>query len=244
MKQSELCNLAAAVARPRRRAGRWPGSWLPRATISSMPSRSATATRRRSCSNDPADGIVNARDGNGDTALIIAITGATRNGPDSCSTRAPTPILAGKGGDTPLIAAARVGFEEAVEWLLGLGAKVDATNRMGETPLIIAVQQRQMPIVRDSARRMAPIPTRRIQPRAIRRAIMPRATTRSREILQLIEAKKPKAAPPPLGQLRRATDRPAPTAAARRGARNRSSSALRRAGASGRCAASRMIAAS
>ena len=48
-----------------------------------------------------------------------------------------------QGGDTPLIAAARIGFEEAAEWLLGLGAKVDAANRMGETPLIIAVQQRQ-----------------------------------------------------------------------------------------------------
>jgi ankyrin repeat protein len=31
------------------------------------------------------------------------------------------PNLGGKGGDTPLIAAARVGFEDAAEWLLGRG---------------------------------------------------------------------------------------------------------------------------
>ena len=29
-----------------------------------------------------------------------------------------------------------------------MGAKVDGANRMGETPLIVAVQQRQTPIVR------------------------------------------------------------------------------------------------
>jgi ankyrin repeat protein len=46
-----------------------------------------------------------------------------------------------------MIAAARVGFGEALPWLVGLGAKVDATNRAGETALIVAVQQRNAPIV-------------------------------------------------------------------------------------------------
>src|SRR6476469_5181404 len=50
-------------------------------------------------------------------------------------------------GDTPLIAASRIGFEQGVEWLLESGAKVDLTNRMGETALIVAVQQRQVPVV-------------------------------------------------------------------------------------------------
>ena len=58
------------------------------------------------------------------------------------------PNLAGAGGDTPLIEAARLGFDDAAEWLIELHAKVDGTNRMGETPLIIAVQQRDLRMVR------------------------------------------------------------------------------------------------
>ena len=56
--------------------------------------------------------------------------------------------LSGRGNDTPLIAAARVGFDQGLTWLLQRGAKVDGTNKMGETPLIIAVQQRQTRIIK------------------------------------------------------------------------------------------------
>jgi ankyrin repeat protein len=103
------------------------------------------------------------------------------------------PNLGGKGGDTPLIAAARAGYEEAAEWLLGQGAKVDGTNRMGETPLIIAVQQREAPLVKlllssgadpDKADAAAGLSARDY---AVR-------DNRSREILQAIQAKKPKPA--------------------------------------------------
>jgi ankyrin repeat protein len=103
------------------------------------------------------------------------------------------PNLAGKGGDTPLIAAARVGFEEAAEWLISMGAKVDGTNKMGETALIVAVQQRQAPMVKalldaganpDKADTAAGYSAREYAAR----------DNRSRQILQLIEAKKPKAA--------------------------------------------------
>jgi ankyrin repeat protein len=98
--------------------------------------------------NSSGAGIVNAKDGKGDTALIVAISNTDdqftgfllRNGAD--------PNLAGKGGDTPLIAAARVGYDDAVGWLLGLGAKVDLANRMGETPLIVAVEQHETRIAR------------------------------------------------------------------------------------------------
>jgi ankyrin repeat protein len=101
--------------------------------------------------------------------------------------------LGGHGGDTPLIAAARVGFEDAVEWLLSLGAKVDVPNRMGETPLIIAVQQRRPHIVKllldaganpDKTDSAAGYSARDYAAR----------DNRSREILQMIEAKKPKPA--------------------------------------------------
>jgi ankyrin repeat protein len=86
-----------------------------------------------------------------------------------------------------------VGFGSAIEWLLGLGAKVDAANRMGETPLIIAVQQRELPIVRlllnaganpDRADHAAGYSARDYATR----------DPRAREILKLIEDKKPKTA--------------------------------------------------
>jgi ankyrin repeat protein len=56
--------------------------------------------------------------------------------------------MAGPNGETPLIAAARAGYPEAADWLIGLGARVDETNRAGETALIVAVQRRQVSIVR------------------------------------------------------------------------------------------------
>ena len=59
------------------------------------------------------------------------------------------PNLAGKGGDTLLIAArALSASNEAIEWLIGVGARVDGANRRGETPLIVAVQLRDVPAVR------------------------------------------------------------------------------------------------
>jgi ankyrin repeat protein len=57
------------------------------------------------------------------------------------------PNLPGKGGDTPLIAAARVGYDDAAEWLLGQGAKSMVQTAWAKRPLIIAVQQRQVAMV-------------------------------------------------------------------------------------------------
>lgn len=94
------------------------------------------------------NGIVDTRDGEGNTGLIIAINRSDEEWTAFLLNKGADPNLGGKGGDTPLIAASRVGFEQAAEWLIGLGARVDAPNRMGETPLIIAVQQRNPAIVR------------------------------------------------------------------------------------------------
>jgi ankyrin repeat protein len=90
------------------------------------------------------------------------------------------------------MAAARVGFDDAVQLLLEKGAKVDGENKMGETALIVAVQQRQPEIVKlllsaganpDKPDSAAGLSARDYAAR----------DTRSRQILQLIEAKKPKA---------------------------------------------------
>jgi uncharacterized protein len=137
--------------------------------------------------------IVDSRNSKGDTVLIIAISRTDRDWTGFLLNKGADTNLAGKGGDTPLIAAARVGFEEAAEWLIGMGAKVDGANKMGETALIVAVQQRQVPLVKllldaganpDKTDTAAGYSAREYAAR----------DTRSRQILQLIEAKKPKAA--------------------------------------------------
>ena len=140
-------------------------------------------------------GIVNSKDVKGDTALIVAITDRSEDFTAYLLNQGADPNLGGKGGDTPLIAAARVGYQDAAEWLLGQGAKVDGPNRMGETPLIIAVQQRQVSLVKlllsaganpDKADSAAGLSARDYAKR----------DGRSREIIQAIEARKPKPAAP------------------------------------------------
>ena len=97
---------------------------------------------------DRGESIVNARDIKGETALIIAISRRDPSWTGFLLQEGADPNLAARSGETPLIAAARVGFLDAAEWLIDMGAKVDGHNRMGETPLIVAVQQRQIPMIR------------------------------------------------------------------------------------------------
>ena len=138
-------------------------------------------------------GIVNTRDDDGNTGLIIAISRSDEQWTGFMLNKGADPNLGGKSGDTPLIAASRVGFEQAVEWLLSLGAKVDADNKMGETPLIIAVQQRQLPIVRVLLRAGAD-PDKSDAAAGYSARDYARRDPRAREILKMIEDKKPKAA--------------------------------------------------
>ena len=144
--------------------------------------------------DNPTPAIINARDGDGNTALIITIARRDPEWAGYLLNKGADPNLAAqKSGDTPLIIAARIGFDQAVEWLLSMGAKVDATNKMGETALIAAVQQRQIPIIRMLLDAGAdPDKTDTAQGFSARQYAQ--RDTRSREILQMIEAKKPKAA--------------------------------------------------
>jgi ankyrin repeat protein len=144
--------------------------------------------------HDHPIGLVNTRDGAGDTPLIISINRRDPEWTGFLLNQGADPNLAAqKGGDTPLILAARIGFDDAVQWLIGLGAKVDGTNKMGETALITAVQQRQTRIVQillaagadpDKSDAAAGYSAREYAER----------DTRARDILQLINSKKPKAA--------------------------------------------------
>lgn len=136
-------------------------------------------------------GILDTRDGNGETALTIAVGRSDEQFTGFLLGKGADPNRSGKGGDTPLIIAARNGFDQGIQWLLGSGAKVDATNKMGETALIAAVMQRQTQAVRrllaagadpDKADTSAGYTARDYAKR----------DPRARQILQLIEAKKPK----------------------------------------------------
>jgi uncharacterized protein len=141
---------------------------------------------------NPSPAVVNARDADDNTALSVALLSRDPEWTGYLLNKGADPNLAaGKGGDTPLIIAARLGFDQAVEWLLGMGANVNATNKMGETALIAAVQQRQTVAVRRLLAAGAdPDKTDTAQGYSAREYAQ--RDTRSREILQLINAKKPK----------------------------------------------------
>ncbi|MEO5972884.1 MAG: ankyrin repeat domain-containing protein [Sphingomicrobium sp.] len=138
--------------------------------------------------------VVNARDGKGDTGLIVAIGGRDPDWTGYLLNHGADPNLPARNGDTPLIAAARVGFDDAVQWLINRKVKVDADNRMGETALIVAVQQRHIPVIKrllaaganpDKADSAAGYSARDYAKR----------DTRMPELLRLIEAAKTPAAP-------------------------------------------------
>ncbi len=135
--------------------------------------------------------IVDTRDGKGDTPLIIAIGSGDPNWTGFLLNNGADPNLSERThGDTPIIAAARVGFDQAAEWLLGKGAKVDSSNRMGETALIIAVQQRDTRLVRLLLRNGAD-PDKPDSAAGYSARDYAKRDTRSRDILQAINAVKP-----------------------------------------------------
>jgi len=138
-------------------------------------------------------GMVNFKAGDGQTALILAIIRNDEQWTAFLLNKGADPNLAGKGGDTPLINAARYGFESGTEWLLQVGAKVDEDNKMGETALIVAVQQRQPEIVRMLLQAGAD-PDKTDHAAGYSARDYAQRDARARDILKLIEAKKPKAA--------------------------------------------------
>lgn len=137
--------------------------------------------------------VIDATDDKGNSGLIISILRSDEDYVSFLLSKGADPNLKGAGGDTPLIVASRIGFGQAVQWLLGEGAKIDETNNMGETALIAAVQQRQAPIVRILLAAGAnPDKTDAAQGFSARQYA--ERDNRGREILRMIETKKPKPA--------------------------------------------------
>jgi ankyrin repeat protein len=135
---------------------------------------------------------LNSRDDKGETGLIVAIARRDDEWTGFLLNQGADPNMAARNGDTPLIAAARAGYLGAAADLIRLKVKVDAANRMGETALIVAVQQRQVPIVKLLLAAGAD-PDRTDSAAGYSARDYATRDTRSREILKLIEAKKPKA---------------------------------------------------
>ena len=135
--------------------------------------------------------IVDSRNAAGDTALVIAVAERNRGWVGELLRSGADPNLASRNGDTPLIAAARIGFTEAAQWLLGRKARVDDANRMGETPLIIAVHQRHIPMIK-LLLELGANPDKTDTAAGLSARDYAARDTRNREILRLIDAKKPK----------------------------------------------------
>jgi ankyrin repeat protein len=138
--------------------------------------------------------IINTRDDKGDTALIVAISRRDDVWTGFLLNQGADPNLAARNGDTPLIAAARVGYIGAAADLIRMKAKPDAANRMGETPLIVAVQARQPTIVNLLLAAGAD-PDKTDSAAGYSARDYAKRDVRSRDILKLIEARKPKPKP-------------------------------------------------
>lgn len=140
---------------------------------------------------ESAAGFIDTRDGNGETALTIAVARSDENWTGFLLGKGADPNRSGKDGDTPLIIAARNGFDQGIQWLLQEGAKVDATNKMGETALIAAVMHRQTSAVRRLLEAGAD-PDKTDTSAGYSARDYAKRDQRARQILQLIEGKKPK----------------------------------------------------
>jgi ankyrin repeat protein len=138
-------------------------------------------------------GMLDARGDDGNTPLLITIAREDADWAGFLIGKGANVNLANRDGDTPLIVAARVGFDDAVRWLLAKGARVDAANRMGETALIAAVHQREVPVIKMLLDAGAD-PDKADSAAGYSARDYARRDARSRQILQLIEAKKPKGA--------------------------------------------------
>jgi ankyrin repeat protein len=97
----------------------------------------------------PGSTVVNSRDvTSGETALHIAVARHDSTWLNFLLSKGANPNLADNGGNTPLMGAVQVRFEDAAQLLIAHGAQVDKPNDSGETPLIRAVQLRDVAMVR------------------------------------------------------------------------------------------------
>jgi uncharacterized protein len=113
-----------------------------------MALKEGEATKALELVEKPGSTVVNYRGGDGNAGLHIAMRARNANWVGFLLSRGADPNLGDANGDTPLMLAARRGFVEGAARMLMKRAEVDKPNKLGETALIVAVQQRQSAIVR------------------------------------------------------------------------------------------------
>ena len=141
----------------------------------------------------PGSTVVNYRGGDGNGGLHIVMRNRNANWVGFLLSRGADPNIPDKNGDTPLILAARLGFSEGAARTLMHGALVDKTNKLGETALIVAVQQRQAGIVKMLLEAGAD-PDRTDHASGYSARDYAKRDNRSQDILKLIETVKAKKA--------------------------------------------------
>lgn len=97
----------------------------------------------------PGSTVINSRDvTTGETALHIVVARRDSTWINFLLGKGANPNLTDNDGNTPLMDAVQVRFEDAAQSLIARGAQVDKSNNSGETPLIRAVQLRDVGLVR------------------------------------------------------------------------------------------------
>jgi len=99
--------------------------------------------------NQPGSTIVDTKDRTtGETALHITIARRDLSWTSFMLGKGAKPDTRDKEGNTPLMLAAQLGFAEGAQLLLNRKANVNSTNMRGESPLIRAVQNRDLRMAR------------------------------------------------------------------------------------------------
>ena len=148
--------------------------------------------------NQPGSRVASYRGYNGDTALHIVTRKRELNWVGFLLNKGADPNIADSKGDTPLMIAASIGFEEAGAAMLGRGAKVDMVNRQGETALNRAVQARQLRMV-ELLLRAGANPDKADHVTGYTPRDYAKRDTRNPQLLKLIETVKPAAKKPVSG---------------------------------------------
>jgi len=126
----------------------------------------------------------------GETALHIVVKRRDATWLAFLLARGAKADIRDRDGNTPLISATQIGFVEAADMLLKRRAQVDATNGQGETALILAVQQRDLAMVRLLLAAGAN-PARTDRAAGMSALDYARRDTRAAVILKLLEETKP-----------------------------------------------------
>jgi len=97
----------------------------------------------------PGNTIINTRDGDtGDAAIHIVVRRSDMAWLGFLLQHGADPNIRDRAGNTPLLLATVSSFTEAVHVLLLVRARVDMKNNIGETPLIKAVQLRNVAVAK------------------------------------------------------------------------------------------------